>query len=69
MVLSLWRASAIDAATSSKFDAQALIDVTPELHTLWGSADFDKHGIPNGDGQGEVLLWWGRTSDPRAIKD
>ena len=38
---------------------QALVDVTSELNKLLGSADFDKHGNPKGDGKGEVLLWWG----------
>ena len=59
MVLSLCRASATGATTSSKFEFyQALIDVTSELTRLLVSADFDKHGHAKGDGQGEVMLWW-----------
>ena len=40
---------------------QALIDVTSELNQLSGSAGCDKHGHAEGDGQLEVMLWWGRT--------
>ena len=36
---------------------QALIDVASELNEMLGSADFDKHGHPEGVGQGEVMLW------------